>query len=385
MKRSLLGLLFLALFLGQMSWAVELTAPKPMTTDTIDVRNIARAILSHQDTVAYSGNFGYEVTHLDGNVVSTQGTFEGRYFPKDGREIFMFTALSVSYDGKNPIIYTGDPFEVFPYPMKGTAKNLWIGINGFDQNGQPTRYGSFATSVWEKGQPIIFGMRPGYLPVIIPFSLNGRDPAGVGLIIDGWGGVPFGYSSDRGGFVAWLDPSTLYGGRVVDLFNGQATILTIPSFSYGDLPSSTEPRGSIANFQWESGVNSIKFEKGFYDPRGDGHYNTSIVEEGKLVPAAVYIVEPGDLQTSALYGALLDFAGRLQIEVFTAPGQRLVLLDKSWSSPSQVLNFEVPAGYHSVMITVTKSNGPVAIPEWYVWDPNRFYLMVGRSGQGGKG
>lgn len=394
-------LMFVVCFIGNTIWSAEPVMPSPVNSevtlvtptpeipvvnptpvDMMDARNIARAVLSFEETVAYSGNFSYDRELLNGVSQSVQGSFEGKFFLENGRRVFRFTALSVTYgESGRPVSYYGDPLAVFPYPQQGVPANFWVHIMGWDANSQPTRWGNYSTPVWRKGDPLVFQMKPWFLPVLIPFDLGDRPAESVSLILDRWGSLS--YNEHQGGFLVWIDPSQTYTGRIIDRFNQDAVIFELPRLSYGNLPS-TEPTGSAPNLRWASGVESVKFENDFYSPQDPKSFNNYVVEGDQTVPASVFIVETDELNGFGLSGHILDFAGRIQVEAFDSPGHGVIILDRIWEDPSQFCQFEVPPGYVSVMITLIKSNGRVVMPEDWVWDPNKFSLMIART-WGGKG
>ncbi len=348
-----------------------------------DARRFGRAFLSHDATVDYTGGYSYPLQASSGGKLYVSGNYRARYYYENGIRKFKLYQFNISYNNGTPIEYDGDPMDVFPYPKEGAPIGIYIYINGYDAKGSSTCYGNYNSQSWQPGDSFQFYTKPGTLPIIIKFDLAGRDPNSVGLIIDSWGGAPMSYDVGQGGFIVWLDPLQQYSGRIVDLWNNQATIVPLPPFSYDSIPSTT-PTGSALNFSLIGGVQTVAFDQnGMFDPHGDCWFNTSIPKDGQSLPAAVYIVEEPELQGQSLYISVMNFAGRVQVETF--PKTDKIFLDQVWSTPFTVMNIEVPAGYKSVMITIIKENVPVTIPVNNNWDSNKFNLFIGRYWSGGLG
>jgi len=399
MKKMLLALVlgFILMMNTNLIMAAEVTTSTQITKTSpakaveatqFDARHTARAILSHQATTWFSGNYSYNLELTDGTKFAVSGDYKAQYYWVDNQPVFKYYELSQSLNGTYPPIqYGGDPLDVFPYPVKGLPTNFGISINGWDKDGNPTQSGSYSAMTWRAGDPIIYWMKPGNLPVFVPFDLNGRDPNSVGLAVDGWGGGTISYDMAHAGFYVWVDPTQTYSGKIVDRYNFGATIVSVPSFRFDDLPASasTAPSCSVTNFQWVDGIKSISFDQnGYYQPETQS-FGTNVVDGGQTVPAGVYIVQENDLQGGTLVGSLMNFAGKIQIEAFTDPSQKgTLILDQTWTSPGKTLEFDVPEGYRSVMITIIKSDTPVAVPVGWSWDPWLFNLMIGRA-WGGKG
>lgn len=379
----------LAITLGIILIGTILVQAADMTTSTpvnqFDVRHMARAIVSHRATQEYSGSYNYVLEMLDGSKVVVSGDYRGRFYGENGQQIFKYFELSIRRNDGPTAQYVGEPLALFPYPIEGVPVDFSIYIWGIDNNGEQTQWGQYSTHTWNKGNPIVYWMTPGALPIFIPFDLAGRDANGVGLVVDGWGGlIP--YDGERGGFSLWVDPTQILSAKIVDRYNFNATIVSLPPIRYDELPENTAPNGSSPNFRWINGINTVEFnQNNFYEGR-DQYFNTNVVENGQSLQAAVYVVQESDLGYSALYGALLDFSGRLQIEAFNAPGQKGVIIrDQVWNDPTNILNFDVPQGYWSLMITIIKNIDPVAIPNGWNYDANSFNLIIGRAWSGGKG
>lgn len=346
-----------------------------------DARVAARVFASLEPSAWYEGFYSFTYIATDGEQYNAWGNFSAKCYGLE-LKIYRFTlGNEVVWDNEK------DPLPNFPYWTKGTPTFIYTNLWGYDANGNPTVFGVYSTKEWKANEPFIYAISPAEKPVFIPFDLNGRSPRSVGIILDENGTYPqCNYNEWSGGFIVWVDPTCEYHYRVVDITNGNATLIT-GQFIYGQLPVQ-DPAGSALETSYQDGVVMVKFDRyGSYSP-GSARFNTNVVDKGgNAIPAAVFVLDRGALAGQDVYVCFNNFAGRLEISLVSPDGSSKIFHNKIYNEPSAGINVEVPCGAsYGVVLSFIKENVPIETPiDVPVPSLENFYLYIGQIGTGGKG